>query len=471
ECEYYGQQYSDGEQISSQVPTEDCSGCQQRVCQAGVVQWQITTNCSVKCCFFNGASYHPGRYIQNACARLVCEGSSGQFNYWGVDYNCPKCKAYLDPHIVTFDSWWSYSYQGCGNYSLTQIGNSYQPTVAVFATFVPCGGWSTLTCVDRVTFKNDEHTVITIEFKNSNYKIEVNGKDYDATLSSSSPSIVQVINNVYPVMAWKSWGCVNLQGSSGILVKFCGSSWSSNQVYVWSDYDVANELKGLCGTVNDNPDDDFLTRDGTVTSPWRRNPAPAFPLSWLSSDTSDGNCGGRNIRANRQTQNRCELDFTFEEKYYEQCNTTVSSGFSNAEPEEVLTIINDCVFDLCNVSDPDAWVKAVVETVEVQAVIQEDIQNFTTSAPDTTTPLDIITTTISFETDSSTPYTTIESTSPSGSSTVATPDSTSDNPNSSDETSLSPTTSTTMAPKPLSDKELFKAILVVLESIKQSYDA
>ncbi|CAL4185121.1 unnamed protein product, partial [Meganyctiphanes norvegica] len=48
-CVYKGDLYGDGDIIGPEVPTEDCSGCHQRVCQAGDIQWQDCTNCSVKC--------------------------------------------------------------------------------------------------------------------------------------------------------------------------------------------------------------------------------------------------------------------------------------------------------------------------------------------------------------------------------------------------------------------------------------
>ncbi|CAL4110884.1 unnamed protein product, partial [Meganyctiphanes norvegica] len=216
-CEYNGELYGNNDVIRAEVPTEDCSGCQQLVCQAGIIQWQDCTNCSTRCCFFNGDSYQPGRHIQSACARLVCDGANGKFNYHGLDHECPKCKAYLDPHIVTFDQrWLSYSYQGCGNYSLTQIRSSYNPTLAIYAMFVPCGGWNTLTCVDNVTFKNDKHTIITIGYEHYKIKVQVNGDEYD--VSHTSPSIVKIVKTIYPVIAWKNGNCVKLQGSTGILV-------------------------------------------------------------------------------------------------------------------------------------------------------------------------------------------------------------------------------------------------------------
>ncbi|CAL4145800.1 unnamed protein product, partial [Meganyctiphanes norvegica] len=153
-----------------------------------------------------------------------------------------------------------------------------------------------------VTFKNDEHTVITIGYEDSELQIVVNGEDY--SVSSYSPSVIQVNETVYPVLAWKFTStCVLLQGSTGILVMFCGSS-RANAVVLLADPDVAGGLEGLCGTANDNWSDDYQYRDGSIEleSPWWLSPPEQFPLSWLTSPSANGSCDSTNVRRKRDTQ-------------------------------------------------------------------------------------------------------------------------------------------------------------------------
>lgn len=73
------------------------------------------------------------------------------------------CNVYNDPHFSTFDGY-RYDWHGNCNYTITQTGRSHYPEIGVFSDFKPCfGSGSSASCLHRSTFKNDKHTVITMD--------------------------------------------------------------------------------------------------------------------------------------------------------------------------------------------------------------------------------------------------------------------------------------------------------------------
>lgn len=69
------------------------------------------------------------------------------------------CHLHGDMHVFTFDHQ-VYDFNGTCNYTVAQQGTSFTPPLGVFTWPKTCKGRSA--CFRHTTFKNDEHTVVTV---------------------------------------------------------------------------------------------------------------------------------------------------------------------------------------------------------------------------------------------------------------------------------------------------------------------
>ena len=100
-------------------------------------------------------------------------------------------------------------------------------------------------------------------------------------------------------------------------------------------------LCGLCGNYNGDTDDDFITRNGLLTS----SPAE-FASTWLVSNTTGEGCAGliplqscpADVMATAQM--RCN---EMQRNNFTLCNSVL----------DVTSYINDCIYDYCHCNDED----------------------------------------------------------------------------------------------------------------------
>lgn len=85
-----------------------------------------------------------------------------EFNWFLLIFWPPGRHCYLfdDPHIVTFDGH-RYDWHGVCNYTVAASDSTHYPNVGVFSDFARC--WGCASCLDRTTFRNDPHTLITLD--------------------------------------------------------------------------------------------------------------------------------------------------------------------------------------------------------------------------------------------------------------------------------------------------------------------
>ncbi|CAL4068975.1 unnamed protein product [Meganyctiphanes norvegica] len=372
--------------------------CAQTTCRDGYFHDCICANNDSselysKCCVLEGQLYPNGRY-NDFCAPLQCTTTpdkEGGFWFWQgvINDNCRKCTSYMDPHVKTFDDdkqgglhgRHSYGFQGCSEYSMAQQGVSYSPEFGVFSRFTEYCGHS-VSCVSATIMQQENIQVIAESPPHDDQVfVTVNGIDYNVPVL---PEFVPVDGNDI-VLAWNldfnndyifggvtESNCVFFQGTKGLLIQFCGSAWA-NTLYIWAMPSLYGEIHGLCGFLNNDASDDYTTRQGTTLA-HSSSSITEWATSWLTDSSASISCSSFEEKTYAGTKESCK-DF---DVYETQCNDTISSFGSNLPAQEIQDLIESCVFDMCNVDDPDGYLEgAVAETVKIQDGLEKVSVNIT----------------------------------------------------------------------------------------------
>lgn len=130
--------------------------CTTIVCNKGLLEKHNLR--AVNCCEFGGELYQTGAQLEGHCAILVCSRGTWVIKQ-DIDDCCARCSAYDDPHFTTFDEH-HYDFHGTCNYSLAQIGTSWDTHTAVYSQFQSC--YDHASCLNITVFREDPHTLITL---------------------------------------------------------------------------------------------------------------------------------------------------------------------------------------------------------------------------------------------------------------------------------------------------------------------
>ncbi|XP_050721109.1 uncharacterized protein LOC127000979 [Eriocheir sinensis] len=236
---------------------------------------ELPTN--VPHCLFAGRGYPVGARLDHLCFPIEC--TSYGWAYMGqISDCCRHCHLHGDMHVFTFDHQ-LYNFNGTCNYTVAQQGASFTPPLGVFTWPKTCKGRST--CFRHTTFRNDEHTIVTVNHYGL-FKVNVNG--YENLVAESGVQVLRTGDGAaVPVLAWRGDCGIYLAGSSGIVLLAC-----LFRLDVWASSSLVDHLDGLCGHYNLNPNDDFRARDGT-TYPSNNWPL-AFPHSWRTNVQTEAHC-------------------------------------------------------------------------------------------------------------------------------------------------------------------------------------
>ncbi|XP_078689172.1 uncharacterized protein LOC144920716 [Branchiostoma floridae x Branchiostoma belcheri] len=261
----------------------------------------------------------------------VCTDGANSFSCECADgYHGPTCElvitksvcvAYGDPHHTTFDGT-SHDFQGTCRYTLTKdLSGGADFNVEVQEVPLP---WLESASVVREVYLEAYGYTIGIR----QHKIVSVGDEVRTLPFSLAGGRIQVqLSGLF----------VHVQTDLGVEVFYDGNHYA--KVVVPSNYQ--NQVGGLCGNFNGDPDDDFTTPDGTVAPD-----VNTFGTSWLTSAAScpEGivspageppRCDD-DIRAAAESPDRCGL---LKERSgpFGVCHDAV-------DPER---FFQNCVFDMC----------------------------------------------------------------------------------------------------------------------------
>ena len=271
--------------------------------------------------------YKVGDVIQPNCStRCTCQAGYFDCKPQSCLIDGAHCHAAGDPHYRSFDNHY-FDFQGDCEYVLTQPCNSSEFTITVSNTAI--NSFVSVTSMVRVFIPS---------------------KGLEISLSRGAGGTVTINDILQP-----NNGDRILHQSTGVTVSRTGGHpyillnigfpigifWDgSHYVDVGVSSDWQDKLCGLCGNYNNDRNDDFILRNGSLT-----NSANEFGSSWLYSKTSE-TCGvleppppcSDSIMA--EAQARCD----------ELANSVFNVCSSIVDP---VSYINDCVLDYCLCSAAD----------------------------------------------------------------------------------------------------------------------
>ncbi|XP_067018613.1 mucin-like protein isoform X3 [Acropora muricata] len=229
--------------------------------------------------------------VEDSTARQLClveSNSVDKFNRVRLPDNCGRYSlfpisrtlAFGDPHIKKLDGG-NYTFNGIGEYTIVNADNG---TFLLQArTQVAPGELSKATIFTAGVAKENGSATVEVKLKSGGgLQMYVNNSLYTdiSTLTNVTRSIGENLR-----ASKKSPNCVQVVFQSGTGVEFCEDKGLMSFVVSLSK-DYFNKTKGLFGTYNKDPDDDFTLPNGTVLSPdiTSRDIHFKFGLNWQITD-------------------------------------------------------------------------------------------------------------------------------------------------------------------------------------------
>ncbi|XP_053307384.1 IgGFc-binding protein-like [Spea bombifrons] len=302
------------------LPNDSC-GCQHegRFYAPNETFW-ADSQCKQKC-VCNGASHKVTCSKAGCRSGEECTVRNGLQDCYAIKYG--TCSASGDPHYITYDGL-HYNFQGTCEYLLSGLCNK-KSGLADFQVTVrnENRGSRLVSYTAAVNFTiYDTEIQIRREFPN---QVLVNGilSNIPLTLNSGRMSVFQSGRH-----------CV-IQTQRGIRVTF---DWDARvAVMVPSTY--SKQVCGLCGTFNNNPDDDLIDRDGNPT-----NDTFSFAKSWKVGEVKgcqevpEKKCSVLKSLEKEQRKSLVGCGLLLDKKGpFRECHAKVS-------PEDYF---KDCVYDQC----------------------------------------------------------------------------------------------------------------------------
>ncbi|GCB72444.1 hypothetical protein scyTo_0006307 [Scyliorhinus torazame] len=304
-------------------PQQQCDQCVNTCsCPEGTVLDNIRgkDRCirQVECpCEYGGAVYNSGQMRTTFCQSCICKSGMWECS----DLNCPEiCMIEEGTHITTFDGNYYNLIGDCSYYAIMTKDWSVKIEMHL------CQAAYKQTCLQRVTYTTSQDTYL---FNNDGTV------DYNGNIMG-----LPVVNGDLLIFQQSS---LFLQVSTGSGLKMQIQISPIMQLYISLPKSAQGSTKGLCGTFNDNADDDFLSAQGIVeltyvafSNSWRESDACPLPINSPTCVSSENenyakeNCAYLKDPAGAFSKCHSEVEFT---RYYEMCKV----ASCNCER------INDCV--------------------------------------------------------------------------------------------------------------------------------
>ncbi|XP_055509508.1 mucin-2-like isoform X6 [Leucoraja erinacea] len=219
-------------------------------------------------CEYNGQIYNSGETHNSLCHSCTCKSGIWEC----TDLNCPKiCQIEEGTHITTFDGKYFNLIGDCSYYAIVTTDWS------VKIEMHPCHSAYRQTCLQRVTFT---------KFQNS-YSINKEG-----TIHQNDNQVGLPFGNGEIMIFQQSSLYIQLITKDGLKIQVLISPIM--QLYMSLPKTAKGTTKGLCGTYNDNVEDDFLSSQGIVeyiyvpfSESWKTNdecPSPIVNPTCVSSE-------------------------------------------------------------------------------------------------------------------------------------------------------------------------------------------
>ena len=278
-------------------------------------------------CVYMETNYQENDVIQPNCStRCICQNGIFVCEHQLCTIDGATCQAFGDPHYYTFDSNY-FNFQGICEYVLTQSCNTEE--FAVIVTNSAHNQYVSCTDTVRVVVPNENLNILL-------------GRGGGGTVTIND--ILQPNNGDEVILQSGEVEVVRVGGHPHVILSAIGVRVSWDGLYhaeVTVSTSWSGRLCGLCGDYNSNPNDDFQTPNGYLTSS-----ANDFGLSWVLNNGTHDNCGGL------LAPNPCPTDVMAEalarcsvlnEGYFNSCNHLV----------DPTSFINSCIFDYChcNIND------------------------------------------------------------------------------------------------------------------------
>ncbi|KAG1676891.1 SCO-spondin [Nymphon striatum] len=229
-----------------------------------------------------------------------------------------RCSAVGDRSYVTFDGK-KYRFHGKCMYYLV-----YNKLFSVELDNTPCSASAnkdhdiSKICTKSVIIRNGGHVL----------KLK---KDLDVTLNGEVVSLP--LSTAAFIVSKSSSLFINVYLSSGLVVQWDGK----HRIYVDASTSLYGKTKGLCGTFNNNQNDDYLSPDGDVESDLL-----SFVEKWKTSDECLGN------PQEQPTDDECEINSQNKQTAVEHCKILNGPLFSKChfaiDPESFYLV---CLQEMC----------------------------------------------------------------------------------------------------------------------------
>ncbi|XP_022801632.1 mucin-like protein isoform X1 [Stylophora pistillata] len=172
------------------------------------------------------------------------------------DYMVPEWSwLWGDPHFVTLDGK-NYTFNGLGEYIMADARNGF---FQLQARTKLAKGDGTATVFSAAVAKEGSSSVVQVEMIDAGISVLIDGESFNYTsLSNESVTlngsiVVAKPDNDSFLMVFPSGMSVTVKAVSGVL-----------SIVLAAPKSFKNQTKGLLGTWNDNPEDDFLTPNGEI---------------------------------------------------------------------------------------------------------------------------------------------------------------------------------------------------------------
>ncbi|XP_055937840.1 hemocytin-like [Argiope bruennichi] len=267
-------------------------------------------------CLHNEKEYHNGERIIQDCN--ACECNAGKWRC--TEEQCgARCSSTGDPHYITFDGY-SYEYLGSCPYYLV-----FNENFNVVQEYGPC---SSQAGPEQATDSMFCTQSVTIEYGGGSLVLQ---PGFIVTFNSRPVDLPFSEMGIYAAMATDIFLKVRLDNGLSVL-------WDGkNRIYIDAPSSLYDQTMGLCGTFNNNQNDDFMTPEKDIEAD-----VATFVSRWQASDK----CYRRARRSMRRTP--CEMQPQKLADADQLCYTLKSAMFSNCHGEiDPYAFYKSCVNDLC----------------------------------------------------------------------------------------------------------------------------